>query len=185
VSGPLVSVVLPTRNGLATLPALLDAIGTQDYESPAEIVAIDCGSTDGTVELLRQRTDQLIEISAEAFNHGLTRNLGIERARGELVVLIVQDALPLANDWLANLTAPFADRTIAGTFARQTAREDAGAITRHYAQQAVATSAQARLVAVDRVALAALPPMARLEACTFDNVCSLVACRKLDLSLLC
>src|SRR5258706_3261125 len=94
MSPPRVSIVLPTRNGAATLPDLLAALARQRTSVPLEIVAVDSESTDGTIEILRPRVDQLISIPAATFDHGLTRNLGIERASGELVVLLVQDALP-------------------------------------------------------------------------------------------
>ena len=176
MSGPSVSIVLPTRNGVATLPALLDALSRQRVAFPFEIVAIDSASTDGTSDLLRSRVDRFISIAAEAFDHGLTRNLGIENARGDLVVLLAQDALPASDSWLSALTAPFAaDDRVAGSFARQRPRSDAGPVTRFYVERSPASSAMARTVEVAGGAeLGALAPLARLERCTFDNVCSCI-----------
>jgi rhamnosyltransferase len=176
MSAPLVSIVLPTRNGAATIPALLDSIARQRVHFPFEIVAVDSSSSDGTADLLRGRVDQLISIPADAFDHGLTRNLGIERAGGELIVLLVQDALPASGSWLAALTGPLiADDRVAGAYARQLPRPDASAITRHYHARWVASSDVARTSAVAGSAeLEALDPMARLEYCAFDNVCSCI-----------
>ena len=176
MSAPLVSIVVPTRNGAATIPALLDSIARQRVAFRFEIVAVDSSSSDGTADLLRGRVDQLISIPADAFDHGLTRNLGIERAGGELIVLLVQDALPASNSWLAALTGPLiADDRIAGAYARQLPRPDASAITRHYHSRWVASSDVARTIAVaGNAELAALDPMARLERCAFDNVCSCI-----------
>ena len=103
---PLVSIVLPTRDGASTLPAVLDAISRQQVDFSFEIVAVDSSSIDGTVDLLRGRADRLINIPANEFDHGLTRNLAIEHASGELIVLLVQDAQPASDSWLAALTAP-------------------------------------------------------------------------------
>lgn len=171
-----VSIVLPTRNGAATLPAVLDAISRQRVDFPFDVIAVDSSSTDGTVDLLRDRVDRFISVSADAFDHGLTRNLGIEQARGELVVLLVQDALPVADSWLAALTAPLlADERLAGTFARQVPRPDASPIARHYLERWIASSTAARTIAVaDSAELEALDPMAQLERCAFDNVCSCI-----------
>jgi rhamnosyltransferase len=175
VSPPLVSIVVPTRNGAATLPGLLDAIARQQVSFPFEVVAVDSGSTDGTLELLRPRVDRLIEVGAAAFDHGLTRNLGIEDARGELIVLIVQDALPTSDTWLSALTAPFAaDPDLAGTFARQLPRSDASAIARHYLAQWAASSSVPRLSALSPAEFARLDPIGKLARCTFDNVCSCI-----------
>ena len=161
---------------MATLPALLDSIAHQRVDFPVEIVAVDSASSDGTVELLRGRVDQLISISADAFDHGLTRNLGVERSSGELVVLLVQDALPASDAWLAALTAPLrAEDRLAGVFARQLPRPDASAITRYYLARWVASSDVARRVAIaGRAEFDALDPAARFERCAFDNVCSCI-----------
>jgi rhamnosyltransferase len=171
-----VSIVLPTRNGAATLPAVFDAISGQRVDFPFEVIAVDSSSTDGTAELLRRRVDRLIGITADAFDHGLTRNLGIEQARGELIVLLVQDAVPASETWLAALTAPFLeDERLAGTFARQLPRPDASPIARDYLQRWVASSDVARTIFVASSAeLDALEPIAQLQRCAFDNVCSCI-----------
>jgi rhamnosyltransferase len=171
-----VSIVLPTRNGAETLPALLDAIARQRVDFPFEVIAIDSESSDGTADLLRQRVDRLIRIPADAFDHGLTRNLGINHASGDLVVLIVQDALPSSDSWLAALTAPLrGDDRVAGAFARQLPCPDASAVTRCYLSRWVASSETGRTIEVGgRAELEALDPMAQVECCAFDNVCSCI-----------
>jgi rhamnosyltransferase len=173
---PYVSIVLVTRNGAATLPLVLDAVARQRAPFPFEVVAVDSGSTDGTLDLLRARVDRVIEVPGDGFDHGLTRNLGIEQAAGELIVLLVQDAVPASEGWLAALTVPFvADAQVAGAFARQQPRSDATAIARHYLARSPASSAVPRTVTIPSAnALEALDPMAQLECCTFDNVCSCI-----------
>ncbi len=175
MSAPGISIVLPTCNAMATMPALLEALRRQRINIPFEIVAVDSASTDGTSDLLRRDADKLIEIPAVAFNHGLTRNLGIEHARAELVVLLVQDALPANDEWLAALVAPLVeDHSLAGTFARQRPRDDASAITRWYARRSGAASDTGRTMVLDRTTFAALRPRERLDRCAFDNVCSCI-----------
>ena len=176
MSAPHVSIVVPTRNGASTLPALLDAIARQRVGVPFEVVAVDSSSTDGTAGLLQHRVDRVIPIAADAFDHGLTRNLGIEQARGELIVLMVQDAVPASDTWLAELTQPFgADGAVAGTFARQLPQPGASAISRHYLERWAASSTVARTVGLTGPdEFAVLDPMARLARCTFDNVCSCI-----------
>lgn len=176
VSTPTVSIVLTTRNAAGTLPAVLDAIARQRVDFAFETIGVDSGSTDGTADLLRQRVDSVISIRAESFDHGLTRNLGIERARGELVVMLVQDAEPVSESWLAALTGPlFADPQLAGTFGRQRPRPGASAVTRHYLSRYVGASDVARIVTVPGGArLEQLEPWERLDRCTFDNVCSCI-----------
>jgi rhamnosyltransferase len=176
VSRPLASVVIPTCNGAATLPALADALARQRVDFSFEVVAVDSGSTDGSATLLRGRVDRLITIPAGTFDHGATRNSAIEQSRGDLIVLLVQDAVPASDTWLAALTAPLrADAGLAGTFARQIPRPDASAITRRYLERWAGASATPRIMAVASAAeFEALTPSARLERCTFDNVCSCI-----------
>jgi len=173
---PRVSVLLLTRDGMATLPAVLDQLAAQRTDFAVEVVAVDSGSRDGTAELLAQRVDRVLTIAPREFDHGATRNLGVEACRGELVVLLVQDALPVGIDWLAQLTAPlFADPTLAGTYARQQPRPEASALTRFYLDGWVATANEPRVQAVaDAAAFAALSPYERLAVCTFDDVCSCI-----------
>jgi len=176
MSAPRVSVVIPTLNGRGTLPALLDGLAAQRTGEPIETIAIDSGSSDGTVEFLRARADCLIQIDRQRFDHGLTRNLGVERARGDLVVLMVQDAEPASADWLAALTRPFADDPgLAGTYARQITRDDASPITRHYHRSWQASSETPRVARIaGRAEFLALTPWDRYERCIFDNVCSCI-----------
>jgi rhamnosyltransferase len=109
-------------------------------------------------------------------HHGLTRTSASARASGELVVLLVQDALPASDTWLPALTAPLiADATIAGAFARQRPRPDASLIARYYLERWAGASTVPRIAQLrTHVDLEVLDPLARLERCTFDNVCSCI-----------
>ena len=176
MSPPSVSILIPTWNGAATLPALLASIAAQKTDVPVETMVIDSGSTDGTLDLVSGRVDRLLRVEPGRFNHGLTRNAGIAECRGDLVILLVQDAVPATTGWLAALIRPFqGDERLAGTFARQIPRPDASAVTRYYAAGYAASGETPRLAAVaDRDAFFALSPAERLALCTFDNVCSCV-----------
>ncbi len=171
-----VSIVLPTRNGMATLPALFSALERQRTPYAFEIVAIDSNSTDGTAEWLRGRVARLLTVAAGGFDHGLSRNAAIEAAVGEYVVLMVQDAVPAHDDWLQNLVAPLErDPVLAGTFARQTPRADASPLARHYLSIWAANATQPRTAEpLERREFDALSPAARLNRCVFDNVCSCI-----------
>jgi rhamnosyltransferase len=176
VTDLLVSILILTRNGMATLPATLDRIASQKRDFPLEVVAVDSGSTDGTAELLARRVDRVIPIAPASFNHGATRNLGIGHCKGDLVVLLVQDALPDADDWLAALIHPLReDDGMAGAYARQIPRPEADAVTRYYLAGYQACSMASRTASVagpeEFVGLSAVD---QLSLCTFDNVCSCV-----------
>lgn len=172
---PRVSIVVPTRNGMATLPRVIEAVRAQQTAFAFEIVAIDSGSTDGTREFLQRHADRTLTIAPDRFDHGLTRNAAIAESRGEYVVLLVQDAEPLGRAWLSALVEPLArDTRMAGTFARQVPRPGASARTRRQLEGWVAGGTATRVVSLDREALDALAPVARLDRCAFDHVCAAV-----------
>jgi glycosyltransferase involved in cell wall biosynthesis len=173
---PLVSILLLTRDGAATIPAVLAAIATQERSFPLEVVAVDSGSRDGSLDILRSSVDRLVEIPPGAFNHGASRNLGIDACRAPFIVLLVQDAEPASPTWLSRLVAPLQeDEGVAGTYARQASRPGAPAVMRNYQDRYAAASVEPRLQSLGGPdALAALAPAERLSACTFDNVCSCV-----------
>jgi rhamnosyltransferase len=175
MSPPRVSVVVPVRNGSATLRALLDAVRAQRTDADVEVVVIDSGSTDGSAELARRHgVDRVIEIRPDEFDHGATRNLGIAQSRGDLVILVVQDALPASDVWLDALVAPLVDDlAVAGSFARQVPRPDASAIAKYYLSRWVAAGDVPRTVSLSgRQEFDAMAPADRLDTCAFDNVCA-------------
>lgn len=173
--GTTVSIVLPVLNGMATLPSLFEALAAQS-RAPQEIVAVDSGSRDGTPEFLRGRGVSVVEIPPASFNHGETRNVAIRRTRGDLIVLLVQDAIPIGEHWLEALTRPFeADVRLAGAFARQVPRDDATTLTRRSLEAWMACGGEGRTIGpLSREAFEALTPAERHAACVFDNVCSCV-----------
>lgn len=170
---PAVSIVIPTLNGMTTLPALFDAIDAQDDGEPREVVVVDSGSTDATRTFAESRGAKVLTVGR--FNHGETRNTGIAAARAPLVVLIVQDARPIGADWLRRLLGPLREcpRT-AGVFARQVAREDAHPVVRMNLRRWVASRTEPRIVELTGDAFAQLSPGERLERCAFDNVCAAI-----------
>ena len=119
-----VSVLLVTKNGARYLAEVLDGIGRQRGGFQVEeIIAVDSGSRDGSVELLREAGARVITIPAAAFGHGKTRNLAASHAQGDYLVFLTQDATPANADWLEKLLAPLvADPLIAGAYSRHTPR---------------------------------------------------------------
>ena len=122
-SGIEATVVIPTFNGETYLAAVLDAIAAQRFDGAVEVLVIDSGSTDGTLEIVRARPwVRLHEIPNSEFGHGRTRNLGARMANGRLVAFLTQDAVPASDTWLRELTRPLADPRVAGVVGRQIPR---------------------------------------------------------------
>jgi rhamnosyltransferase len=173
VSTPdLVSVVIPTKDGAETLLPLLDALRMQKAVFEIEVIAVDSGSRDGSLEILSNRDLTLIQIPPHEFSHGKTRNLGIARSRGEFVVLLTQDAIPQGDDFLENLVRPFGDSQVAGVYGRQVPRDDCDVITRRGLENWVTGRAEPAVSRLAAGEFQELSPYERYSACVFDNVCS-------------
>ncbi|MFQ5353526.1 MAG: glycosyltransferase family 2 protein [Thermodesulfobacteriota bacterium] len=173
-----VSIVIPSFNGGALLDECLEAIFSQETELSFEVLVIDSGSTDGTVERLKRFSHplRLVEIAPEKFNHGLTRNRGIELAKGEFVVLMTQDAVPADNRWLDALINPFyEDPRVAGVYARQLPRSGANVLTKRHLE-AWLTGRTKRHVSYisSRDEYENMRPMEKYFLCNFDDVCSAI-----------
>jgi O-antigen biosynthesis protein len=107
---PLVSVVVCTHNGERTLPECLerlDALTYPDYE----VIVVDDGSTDASGDIARAHGANLVEIEHRGLS--FARNAGIERARGEIVAFLDDDAYP-DPDWLHYVAASLRANAHAG-----------------------------------------------------------------------
>lgn len=171
-----IPIVIPTRNAGSQISAVLDAIAAQDGPFQPEVIAIDSGSSDGTLERLQRYGAQILSVSPGAFNHGETRNEALKHARGDVAVLLVQDAVPASRRWLSTLVEPLLrDSSIAGTFARQIPDTRASRLTAHYLSHWVATQKAGRIVGpLTANAFARMSPSERHAVCAFDNVCSCI-----------
>jgi rhamnosyltransferase len=127
---PRISVLLLTLNPGPKFGAILQAILSQDLV-PVEILAVDSGSTDGTVELMKQAGITVEVIPQAEFGHGKTRNLIAAKARGDLLAFLTHDALPVGTSWLRELAGPFQDPAIAGAYGRQVAPSEAALVEVH------------------------------------------------------
>jgi GT2 family glycosyltransferase/glycosyltransferase involved in cell wall biosynthesis len=98
----MISVVIPVLNGAEFLDEVLGAVTSQVIDEPFEVLVIDSGSTDGSLEIVAGRPGvRLLEIDKADFGHGRTRNLGVQNTTGELIAFLTQDATPANEHWLA------------------------------------------------------------------------------------
>ncbi len=174
-SNPKVSVVIPTKNAGLVFRKVLQALKAQEYEGDIELIAIDSGSTDGTLEVASEFGATVIVVPPAEFDHGLTRNRGIEAASGDIIVMMSQDAVP-GNPYLArNFVSAFDDPKIAGAYARQVAAEEADVLTKRNAAAALAgrTAREVHWIE-DWAAYRKLSPVERYYFCNFDDVCSAI-----------
>ncbi len=114
-----ISIIILTKNAGENFAPLLRRLFSQKFEGSHEVVVIDSGSTDGTIEVAQGYPVKITRIRPEEFHHGKTRNLGAELSRGKILVYITQDALPLHDSWLQKLTEGLNEPQVAMVIGRQ------------------------------------------------------------------
>jgi glycosyltransferase involved in cell wall biosynthesis/SAM-dependent methyltransferase len=134
-----VTVAIPVLNGAEYLDEVLGAVRAQEVDQEVELLVVDSGSTDGSLEIAETHGARVHEIPKSEFSHGGTRNLMMELARGDRVAFLTQDATPADEGWLAALLEGFeqADE-VAAVFGPHVAREGASHVIkaemkRHFA----------------------------------------------------
>ncbi len=99
MSAPWLSVIVPTYNGAAYLARTLDSIARQ-REDGLEVLAVDDGSSDATLAILRGYSRQLplrVFARSRACNWVANTNYGLRAARGEYACFLHQDDVWLPN----------------------------------------------------------------------------------------
>lgn len=122
---PEISVVIPVKNGAMWLDACIQGIMNQSLFHQTEIITIDSGSTDDSLAILKKYPVRTYTIDPAEYNHGLTRNFGVELCMGKYVVMTVQDARPTDDLWLQKLVSGFsAEQNVAGVCGHQVVPHD-------------------------------------------------------------
>jgi len=124
-----ITVIIPTKNGERYIEEVLLSLFDQDY-GDFEVIVVDSGSKDQTLEIVKKFPVRLIEIPPEEFDHGSTRNRMVRLAKGDIIVFLTQDAIPIGKDFLRKLTEPLKEKDFAATYARQIPRLDASPLER-------------------------------------------------------
>ena len=166
---PLISVIIPVKNGDPWLDRTIPAILGQQLASPFEIIVIDSGSTDDSLTQLARYPVKIVSIDPAEFNHGATRNRGARLSKAEYVVMTVQDAEPADEHWLQNLLDGFTDETVAGVCGQQIVPHDPDKNPVDWFRP-ISPPGRRSYRFSDPAAFNALPAAEKRSICSWDNV---------------
>jgi rhamnosyltransferase len=131
MNDPSVSIIMRSFNEGWALCQTLPALRAQDWKN-WELIIIDSGSTDGSVELIRQAAPRhFIRIRPQDYNPARVMNLGMNLASSEIAVFLNADATPQGAAWLRPLAAALQDAQSAAAFGRQIPRPHCRAVFAH------------------------------------------------------
>jgi len=113
------SVVIRTKNESKFIGETLKRVQGQDFSDDHEIIIVDSGSTDSTLDIIKEYDVRLVEIPQQEFTYGRSLNIGASSAKGRFIVNLSAHALPKDGKWLKSLIAGFEEPDVAGIYGRQ------------------------------------------------------------------
>ena len=126
-----VAVCIPVLNGGSLFRELADSLSLQRGLGFRTLV-IDSGSNDGSVNVAQAHGFAVVSILPQDFNHGGTRQQGVEMlTEADNFIFLTQDAVLADAYSIAALVACFESPTIGMAYGRQLPRPDAGPFGAH------------------------------------------------------
>ena len=137
---PLVTLLIRCKNEERYIDQTLSVLIKQRFRD-FEIVAVDSGSHDNTINILRTYPVKLIRIKPKEFTFGYALNVGMNNSDGKYVCPISAHAVPKDDMWLEKLIEPLKDKKIAAAYGRQLPHTDCNpferaSLTRWYGSDA-------------------------------------------------
>lgn len=122
-----ISVIIPCYNVADTLSAQLEALASQDWSEPWEIIVVDNRSNDNIVEVVEGYQPQMPNLrlvqASEKQGRSYACNVGAQMAQGEILIFCDGDDV-VASGWLASLAEALSEYdVVAGSVESQTLNE--------------------------------------------------------------
>lgn len=112
-----VTILIRAKNEEEHIGQTLKAICNQSFKD-FEIILIDSGSTDRTLEIVKDFPVKVGHIAPEDFTYGYSTNYGFELSKGKYIVCLSAHAVPFSDDWLQILIESFSDEEVAAVMGR-------------------------------------------------------------------
>jgi len=117
-----VSIIIRCFNEVAHIGKLLVGIEKQDYHE-REIIIVDSGSVDGTIEVCKKFKTKIVSILPEEFSFGFALNKGCEVATGDIFLFASAHVYPVYTNWITLMLQPFENKKVALTYGGQIGNE--------------------------------------------------------------
>jgi rhamnosyltransferase len=127
-SGKKISCVIRTRDEGKCIGKCLEMLCSQDGNFDVDIVVVDSGSVDDTLDIVRKHKTKLLHVERKDlkdFDYSYALNIGIEACTGDIVAILSAHSVPVQRDWLLRMTSHFEDKLVAGVYGRQVPWPDA------------------------------------------------------------
>ncbi len=118
MSTPTTSVVIRSLNEGRHLNRLLAGLSRQ-LVPVDEIVLVDSGSTDDTVEIARRHSCTIVTITSSEFSFGRALNRGCEAASGDILLILSAHVYPVYDTYVGQILRPFTEPEVAVAYGRQ------------------------------------------------------------------
>ncbi len=115
---PNCSIVIRAFNEEKHIGRLLSGIDQQTVQH-VQVILVDSGSSDRTIEIAKEHGVEIMAISPKDFTFGRSLNVGIQQAKADLVLIASAHVYPVYPDWIERLLEPFADEKIALVYGKQ------------------------------------------------------------------
>ncbi len=117
------SIIIRAHNEEKFIGKLFESIFEQSLIGQTEVILVDSGSKDRTIEIAKQFPVKIIPIQPHEFTFGRALNKGIEAAQGEILIFASAHVYPTDAQWIENLVKPFENKQIAVSYGRQIGNE--------------------------------------------------------------
>jgi glycosyltransferase involved in cell wall biosynthesis len=114
----LASVIVRTYNEQNHVGRLLKGVFGQSIKN-IEVIIVDSGSSDDTLNIASKFPVQIYEIKPEEFSFGRSLNLGCKKSVGEFLIIASAHVYPVYEDWIEKLISPFNDSNVVLVYGKQ------------------------------------------------------------------